>query len=438
MAAVSQPVPQAIPPSVPASRYTPPSIAGDYAELTDKQKQLLAIASELGRTKFAPRAGQIDRDAVFPFENYADMHRAGLLKICVPEHYGGWGADFATYVMTAAEIGRHCGATALTYNMHVCSTMWSGFIADDLDMTPEQRADHEANRAVHYERIVKHGKIYSQPFSEGGAAAAGKAPWGTLAKKVDGGYVVNGKKIFASLAGAADYYGILCTVDKPGATQRDSMYLAVDKHAPGVTVVGDWDPLGMRGTVSRTLIFKDVFVPEVERLMPEGCYAQAATRWPHMFATLSPTYMGISQAAYDFTVQYLRGEVPNTPPGVTPVRRRMYPTKQVAVAEMKVRLEQTRALFLQNARAAKVDPTKEVRLGMYATHYSIMENANDLCRLAVRTCGGQSMLKSLPLERMYRDSRCGSLMLPLTAELCIDRLGRECLYEPGERDEETA
>ena len=44
-------------------------------------------------------------------------------------------------------------------------------------------------------------------------------------------------------------------------------------------------------------------------------------------------------------------------------------------------------------------------------------------------------LKSLPLERLYRDSRCGSLMLPWTAELCMDRLGRECLYEAGERDE---
>ena len=64
-----------------------------------------------------------------------------------------------------------------------------------------------------------------------------------------------------------------------------------------------------------------------------------------------------------------------------------------------------------------------------------MENANDICRLAIRTCGGQSMLKSLPLERLYRDSRCGSLMLPWTAELCMDRLGRECLYEAGERDE---
>ena len=243
--------------------------------------------------------------------------------------------------------------------------------------------------------------------------------------------IVNGRKIFASLAGAADYYGVLCTLDKPGATQRDALYLAVDRNLPGVTVSGDWDPLGMRGTVSRNLLFEDVFVPEAERLMPEGMYAQAALRWPHMFATLSPTYMGIAQAAYDFTVQYLRAEVP----GMPPVKRRMYPTKQIAVAEMKVKLEQTRAIFLQNARAARVDPSKEIRLGLLAAHYTIMENANDICRLAVRTCGGQSMLKTLPLERMYRDSRCGSLMLPWTAELCIDRLGRECLYEAGERDE---
>lgn len=413
------------------SRYVPPPIAGDYTEPTDKQAQLLAIASDLGRNRFAPRAGQIDRDAVFPFENYADMRAAGLLRICVPEHYGGWGADFATYVMTAAEIGRHCGATALTLNMHVSSTMWTGFIADDLDMTPEQRANHEQHRRLHYRRIVEQGKVYSQPFSEGGAAAAGKAPFGTLARKVDGGYVINGRKIFASLAGAADYYGILCTLDKPGATQRDALYLAVDRDLPGVTISGDWDPLGMRGTVSRNLLFEDVFVPEVERLMPEGMYAQAALRWPHMFATLSPTYMGIAQAAYDFTVQYLRGEVPGTPP----VKRRMYPTKQITVAEMKVKLEQTRAIFLQNARAARVDPSKEIRLGLLAAHYTIMENANEICCLAVRTCGGQSMLKTLPLERMYRDSRCGSLMLPWTAELCIDRLGSECLYEAGERDE---
>ena len=65
MAAVMSLVPPSA--STPARRYLPPSIAGDYTELTPKQQQLLAIARELGTTKFAQRAEQIDRDAVFPF-----------------------------------------------------------------------------------------------------------------------------------------------------------------------------------------------------------------------------------------------------------------------------------------------------------------------------------------------------------------------------------
>jgi len=418
-----------------ARRYVPSHIAGNPASLTPEQRELIGRAAELGPA-FAARAERHDREASFPFENYADLRAAGLLAICVPKAHGGLGADFATYVMVAAEVGRWCGATALSYNMHVSSCMWSGFIADALDMTAAQRAEHERFRARHYARIVEEGKVYAQPFSEGGAAAAGAAPWGTIARAVDGGYVVNGRKIFASLAGAADWYGVLCTLERPGqegrGSRRDSMYLAVPADASGLRIYGDWDPLGMRGTVSRNLEFKDVFVPHDARLMPEGLYFQAASRYPHMFATLSPTYMGIAQAAYDFTVLYLRAEVP----GMPPVRRRMYPTKQHAVAEMRIKLEATRALFLQNARDARIDPDKDARMRLYAAHYTIMENANDLARLAIRTCGGQSMLKSLPLERLYRDSRCGSLMLPWTAELCIDRLGRECLYEAGESDEE--
>jgi alkylation response protein AidB-like acyl-CoA dehydrogenase len=411
--------------------YVAPSIVGDGYRLTPKQADLLALAEKLGRERFAPRAAQYDRDATFPFENYADMREAGLLKLCVPEKYGGLGADLLTYCIVAAEIGRHCGATALTYNMHICSTLWSGMLADDLDMTVEQRAEHEGYRKLHFSRIVQDGKLYAQPFSEGSAAAAGRAPFGTLAAKVDGGWMINGKKIFASLSGAADYYGVLCTEDKPDPTLRDTLYIAVPADATGFSIVGDWDPLGMRGTVSRTLVMTDVFVPDGGQLMPRGIYFQAASRWPHMFATLSPTYMGIAQAAYDFTIQYLRGEAPGTPP----VKRRMYPTKQIAVAEMRIKLEQTRALFLRALSEAKVDPSKDERLRCYAAHYTIMENANDICRLAIRTCGGQSMLRSLPLERLYRDSRCGSLMLPWTAELVLDRIGREALYESGETDE---
>jgi alkylation response protein AidB-like acyl-CoA dehydrogenase len=361
------------------------------------------------------------------------MHKEGLLSLCIPKANGGLGADFQTYCLAAAELGRYCGATTLSWNMHVCSTLWSGPLADELEMTPQDRAAHEARRAIHYRRIVEEGVVYAQPFSEGGAAAAGVVAFGTEARPVDGGFVVNGKKIFASLSGSADYYGVLCTERAEGeaASRRNTLYLAVPANAPGVSVVGDWDPLGMRGTVSRTLLFKDVFVPEDAMLMPHGVYFQAASRWPHMFITLSPTYMGLAQAAYDFTVQYLRGEVPGTPP----VKRRMFPTKQIAVAEMRIMLEQTKAIWFQAITEARANPSKEQILRAYAAQYSVMENANALAVKAIRTCGGQAMLKSLPLERIYRDSRCGALMLPWTAEICVDRIGREALYEAGEKDE---
>lgn len=396
-----------------------------------EQDSILALVGRLGREKFAPRAAKYDREASFPFENYADMREAGLLGLCVPTRFGGMGADFETYCLAAAEMGRWCGATALTFNMHACSALWTGPLADDLEMERRERDELERLRAGHYKRIVEKGAIYAQPFSEGSAAAAGKIPFGTLATKTDGGWLVSGKKIFASLSGAANYYGVLCTEDRPEKSRRDTLYMAIPADAPGVSIVGEWDPLGMRGTVSRTLIMKDVFVADDAQLLPRGLYFKAASAWPHMFMTLSPTYMGIAQAAYDFTVRYLRGETPGEPP----VKRRMYPTKQIAVAEMYVKLQQTRALFERTIREARANPTKAERLNAYAAQYTIMENANDLCRLAIRTCGGQSMLRTLPLERLYRDSRCGSLMLPWTAELCLDRLGREALYEPGESDE---
>ncbi|MBK1660707.1 acyl-CoA dehydrogenase family protein [Paracraurococcus ruber] len=402
--------------------------------LTPQEAALTARARDFGRAVLAPRAARWDREASFPTDNYRDMHRAGLLGICIPEEEGGLGAGFRAYCLTAAEMGRYCGATALTWNMHVCSTLWTGVLTEDLDLPAEARAGHRARRRRHYDRILRDGAIFSQPFSEGGAAAAGGVAFGTTARRVPGGFLVSGRKIFASLAGHADYYGILCTEIRDGSdkpSRRDTLYLAVPRDAPGVTVEGEWDPLGMRGTVSRTLVFKDVFVEEAAALMPPGLYFQAATRWPHMFMTLSPTYMGLAQAAYDFTVAYLRGEWP----GMPPVKRRMYPTKQIAVAEMRVMLEQTKALWFQAITDARPDPTKDQVLRAWAAQHTVMENAAALAAKAVRTCGGQAMLKTLPLERIFRDARCGSLMLPWTAELCIDRIGRDALYEKGETDD---
>jgi alkylation response protein AidB-like acyl-CoA dehydrogenase len=91
-------------------------------------------------------------------------------------------------------------------------------------------------------------------------------------------------------------------------------------------------------------------------------------------------------------------------------------------------------MWLRAVAEARLDPSEEERHRALVAQYTVMENAADVARLAIRTCGGQSMLKSLPLERYYRDARCGSLMLPWTAEICIDRLGHGALYRKGETD----
>ena len=403
-------------------------------KLSAFEAKLCTETRQLAQSKFGDRAPGIDRAACFPTENYVDLHKHDLMGICIPKSLGGRGADLKAYMLAAAEIGRYCGATALTFNMHVSSCLWTGFLADSLEMDSATRAEHEHKRQTHYKRIIENGAIYAQPFSEGGDAAAGKAAFSTTARVTNGGWIINGKKIFASLSGHANYYGVLCTeLDGPDAkpSRANTMYIAIDSTAKGVSVEGEWDPLGMRGTVSRTLIFKDVFVPSEEQLMPRGIYFNAAKRWPHMFMTLTPSYMGIAQAAYDFTIRYLRGEQPGTPP----VKRRMYATKQLAVAQMKIMLEQTKSIWFQAISEARPNPSKDALLRAWAAQYSVMENSNEISQLAVRTCGGQAMLRSLQLERLYRDSRCGALMLPWTAELCTDMLGKSILYEAGESDD---
>lgn len=368
------------------------------------------------------RAVKYDLEASFPFENFADFAANGLMGVCVPAAYGGLGASYADYVRVSEEIGRHCGATGLTFNMHNATMLWCGEIADHLDMTPGERERHEVTRAEMYRQVVEEGKIHSQPFSEGLAPGA-TAGVSTRAVPVDGGWLVTGRKIFASLSGAADYYNVTCQC--PG--EEEIRLLGVPADAEGVQIVDDWDPLGMRGTVSRTLLMQDAFVPQRNEWMPAGAYNQAALRYPWMFLSLTPSYLGLTGGILDVTAQYLRGELPGQVAGA----RRDHPIKQHGWAEMQLLHQQSRALLYHAIDHATVDPTEEQLVTGWAAAVTVMENAAAVASKAIRVCGGQSMQKNLPLERMYRDSRLGSTMLPWSAEVCLERLGRARLYPEG-------
>ncbi|MCR6499435.1 acyl-CoA/acyl-ACP dehydrogenase [Shinella sp. CPCC 101442] len=406
----------------------------DYYDLSRIRPEVLDVLTrinELGRERFAPRAKSVDDEASFPVENYKDLAAEGFLTLTVPKEFGGHGFSLGEYAMVGAEIGKYCGATALTFNMHNSSMMWSRFMYELPSLTDEDRAAFAPLRERQFRRAVKEQGIYSQPISEAGQNWTSK-PAQTSCRKVEGGWKINGFKKFASLAGYCDYYSIVCTEHFEGIEPRheDTMIFVVHKDAPGLSVTGSWDPLGMRGTNSRDLILKEVFVTEDDLMMPRGIFIKTLPHWPHMMATLSPTYMGVAQGAFDFTVAYLRGEVPGQPPA----DRRMFGTKRITVGKMYTQLAAMRALWWQAFMEAQGLPSKAQVMRMYAAQYNVMEGVQEIAALAIRTCGGQSMLKTLPLERMYRDSRCGALMLPYTTEIMEDYLSVLTLYDMDELD----
>lgn len=387
-----------------------------------RQRELVSIIAELG-PRFAERAVTYDREASFPYENFEDLAAAGFLHLCIPTRYGGLGADFATYARVAEEIGKHCGSTALTFNMHSATCLLTGPIADLLPLADADRTDLEARRVPMFADIVANGTIHAQPFSEGLSVGA-TSGIATTATPVDGGFIIKGRKIFASLSDAADMHNITCLV--PGDDRVRLM--GVPATAEGVEVVGDWDPLGMRGTISKNLEFHDVFIPAENEWLPPGLFDHMAAGFPFFYMTLSFAYVGLMRGVIDFTGRYLRGEFGGD-------SRTALPQKQAMWAQMNLKHQQAQALMYHVVDHAVANPDPAAVQQAWASMVTTMESAPDVASMALRTCGGRSLLKTLPLERMYRDARCGATMLPWSVEVCLDRLGRFGLVEDAPEGE---
>jgi alkylation response protein AidB-like acyl-CoA dehydrogenase len=183
----------------------------DYYDVSRIRPEVMAVLkriNELGVERFSVRAKAIDEAASFPVENYQDLAAEGFLTLTVPKEFGGHGFTLGEYAMVGAEIGKYCGATALTFNMHNSSMMWSRFMYEMPHLTDADRAAFAPMRERQFRRAVKEQGIYSQPISEAGQNWTSK-PTQTWCKKVDGGWVINGFKKFASLAGYCDYYSIV-------------------------------------------------------------------------------------------------------------------------------------------------------------------------------------------------------------------------------------
>jgi len=389
-----------------------------------RQRELIVLARDLARERFAPRAAHHDREASFPFDDYADLRSAGLLGLCVPARHGGLGADYETYCLVSEQLAQGNASTALTFNMHCLTMLMMGVLADDMPMSAAARQRHEKLRAAKFREVIEAGAFYGQPHSEpveqgqtDAALSMGGRRFGTTARKVDGGYVVNGRKFFVSLAGCAPYFATpaIRLGDEPWIER--TLYLQVPKDAPGVSFPGDWDPMGMRGTVSRDMLLQDVFVPDDGDVLPPGTFGAMYNAFPQLSPlTFCATFVGLMQAAYDGALAYLTGQMAGAPGLHTEAA-----VKGHAVAEMLFTLEATRALYYRAISEARVDCAPDVVQRARAAHVTVQRSVITVTQEAIRVCGGRGLLKRFPLERYARDARAGALMRPWTQEIATQQ-----------------
>lgn len=376
---------------------------------------LIALCRELARD-FAPRAAGYDLAARFPVEDFEQLKNAGLLAVMIPRAAGGLGADFLTYTKALEQLAVGNAATGLTFNMH--NIVIGGLAEVHPEAVGGWRGEAMASfRDWAFAQALTHRKVFASATSEPGAGAR-LTRLKTTYRRVDGGFRVRGVKSFVSMAGYADYYAVAALSEESPADVPLVSYLVVEKDDPGVRFEGEWDVLGMRATSSNNMVLDDVFLP-AERLFlgVEGMAFFKVLREPHwLVGGYNGVYLGICTAAFDFMVDYLRRKNAAADPIV-----------QHRVGELSVQLAATRAVTYEAAALVAARPgTPEANNAIHRAKYMVGELGPWLASQAIRLCGGSAIARSLPLERLYRDARCGGLM-PARSDDCLLYVGKQAL-----------
>ena len=369
--------------------------------LSEREMKLLTRARQHA-ADFATRAAQHDRENSFPLENYDAMKQSGYAHMTLPEELGGEGVNLLELCACQEQLAQGCSGTAIGVNMHIFSL---GSRAFDLrNESAEIRARGENELKV----LGKVRAIFSGSFSESGVPGAYNMPQ-TKAKKVEGGWLVNGKKSYNSNVPAADYVGALVMVEDPEnmEEQRVAM-LMLPKNTPGIICYGEdsWDVIGMRASGSWDIEFKDVFVPD-NRTPPTkpamSVFADGSSFGAWFGPTISSVYLGVAQAMIDLTKQTLKSRKP--PTEERPLSH--MPGLQYQLAEMVALAESSRALIHSMAEDWMARPwsSEESQRKGALCKYITSSNHIKIANLAMDIAGGPGLFRRSGLERLYRDMR---------------------------------
>lgn len=374
-------------------------------ELSAESRELVELAGRLAQERLAPRAARYDATATFPFESYDDLRAHGLLRLMVPRAFGGLGADSLTYSLVLLQLSKACAATGLTFNMHSAILAFLEQLA-----TPEQQARY-------FREAVEEGRVFASITSEPGSSFRDKFAVGTAIRPTDGGYLINGTKHFCSLATGADYYFTWGVLEGASDFRSGLLTILVPKGSPGLTIEETWDTLGMRGTASHTMHYRDCFVAGEQVVGPPGgILGKDMSLWSLGYTAV---YLGIAEAAYDFAVSFAQTQ--KFKPAMTPIRE--HPHVQRTIGEMHVILESARQILYEAARVRGTGDGRAKTLALNRAKYAAAEAGVAITQLALRLCGGRGILKSFPLERYLRDAMSGPVMPP-SNDRCLETIGK--------------
>lgn len=352
--------------------------------LDPKQKELVALAREISQKEIAPRALEIDKTGIMDETLLDILKSSGMTSLSVPKEYGGAGLDLLTCALIAEELGKGCAGVAT-----ICA-------ANALASYPILIGGNEAQKEE-FCTILLNGGMAAFALTEPSAGSDAGAV-SCRAKKVDGGYVLNGTKCFITNGPIADKITLFANTRESGGVRGLTLFL-VDAKTPGFYVGKEEDKMGIRASATSELIFDDCFIPESCRIGREGMgFRLAMQTLDTSRPIVGAVSVGIAQAALESAIHYAH-------------QRKQFGVKistfemvQELMADMIMKTEAARALVHKACWLHDTGDKDAPRVAAMAKCYA-SDVAMEVTTKAVQVMGGNGYSRENPNEKYMRDAK---------------------------------